>query len=327
MNTTKKILLKSLRRLYIKITRNSERISEKKIYIKSSENLIYDRLLADEPCMIARFGSTELTCLINYVGVKSGSKNYIKFIRGEENKWWWDYNIIDQMYEWSGFFPPTLNNIERFCEMMIDDMQEVDILGSWLDGENYFDGYLNCYKTHLRNLEPFWLDLPWTKALENKRVLVIHPFSETILAQYEKRKNIFENSNILPEFKSLDVIKAVQTLGQTSSEYDDWFDALNGMKKQIDKTDFDICLIGAGAYGFPLAAHVKRIGKKAIHLGGALQLIFGIRGKRWEDANYGVKEWGISNGEYSELMNKYWVRPLDKEKPKTAGNVEDSCYW
>lgn len=26
---------------------------------------------------------------------------------------------------------------------------------------------------------------------------------------------------------------------------------------------------------------------------GALQLLFDIKGKRWEDPNYGVKEWGL----------------------------------
>lgn len=49
------------------------------------------------------------------------------------------------------------------------------------------------------------------------------------------------------------------------------------MKDEIDKRDYDIALIGCGAYGFPLAAHIKRSGKKAVHLGGALQLLFGIK--------------------------------------------------
>ena len=50
------------------------------------------------------------------------------------------------------------------------------------------------------------------------------------------------------------------------------------MKSQMDQTDYDIALIGCGAYGFPLAAHAKRMGKQAIHMGGSLQLLFGIRG-------------------------------------------------
>ena len=55
------------------------------------------------------------------------------------------------------------------------------------------------------------------------------------------------------------------------------------MENEIDKHDYEVCLIGCGAYGLPLAAHVKKQGKKAIHIGGALQLLFGIMGKRWID--------------------------------------------
>lgn len=51
------------------------------------------------------------------------------------------------------------------------------------------------------------------------------------------------------------------------------------MQDEISKEDYDICLIGCGAYGFSLAAYVKRCGKQAIHMGGALQLLFGIKGK------------------------------------------------
>lgn len=88
------------------------------------------------------------------------------------------------------------------------------------------------------------------------------------------------------------------------------------MKKEIDKVDYDICLIGCGAYGFPLAAHVKRTGKKAIHLGGGLQLLFGIRGKRWD-----------MRDEYKSLMNEYWIRPSEDETPVVAKKVEGACYW
>jgi glycerol-3-phosphate dehydrogenase len=54
-------------------------------------------------------------------------------------------------------------------------------------------------------------------------------------------------------------------------------------KKRSTKKDYDVALIGCGAYGLPLASHVKRKGKQSIHLGGGLQLLFGIKGKRWDD--------------------------------------------
>jgi hypothetical protein len=93
------------------------------------------------------------------------------------------------------------------------------------------------------------------------------------------------------------------------------------MKSEINKQDYDVCLIGCGAYGFPLAAHVKRMGKKAIHMGGSLQLLFGIKGKRWENSNYNP----IYN--YSKLMNEHWVYPGEEEKPQNAASVEGGCYW
>jgi hypothetical protein len=99
------------------------------------------------------------------------------------------------------------------------------------------------------------------------------------------------------------------------------------MKSEINKADFDICLIGCGAYGFPLAAHVKRMGKKAFHIGGSLQLLFGIKGKRWEvnDPHYELGNDNIID--YYSLPNEYWVRPLEEEKPANHSKVEDSCYW
>ena len=92
------------------------------------------------------------------------------------------------------------------------------------------------------------------------------------------------------------------------------------MKKQMNETDYDIALIGCGAYGFNLAAHAKRMGKKGFHLGGVLQVLFGIIGKRWENPKQG-------NGVYLKLLNNHWVRPMDSEKPKQSFLVENNTYW
>lgn len=288
---------------------------------------IYYALNSDHPCMIARFGSTELSCLGNYIGVKQNNNNYFDFIKGKVKRWWWEPSIMNQMQQWSGFYPPTIEKLEQFCELMLNDIPHVDILGSWIAQENEYSSYLNAVKVHLRLLEPFWSKTPWTKVLKEKKILVVHPFSETIMSQYKNRKLLFQNKDMLPTFKSLNVIKAVQSLGEGDVRFDDWFQALEYMKSEIDKRDYDICLIGAGAYGFSLAAHVKRRGNKSVHLGGALQLLFGIKGRRWEDPNYGVKEWGIPYASYINLFNENWVRPNEKSIPKNAELVEGACYW
>ena len=53
------------------------------------------------------------------------------------------------------------------------------------------------------------------------------------------------------------------------------------MYTEAVKIDFDTAIIGCGAYGFPLAAKLKAAGKQAFHMGGATQLLFGIKGSRW----------------------------------------------
>ena len=328
MNNTFYLILKLLRKLYGKV------LGVKPLPIPDCEQdpdkaaqIIYNQLMDDQPCMIARFGSTELSMMVNYLGIKEQNKSIRKYVQGKAQPWWWEKNRMEQMQRWSGFFPPTPKKIQQFCELMLQDMQEVDVLGSWIPDEKYVVEQMNSELVHLRLLEPFWARKPWTRALAGKKVLVVHPFAETIFHQYKNRGKLFVDEDCLPRFESLNVIKAVQTLGQNNTAFTDWFEALQWMKDEVDKHDFDICLIGAGAYGFPLAAHVKRQGKKAVHLGGSLQLLFGIKGKRWEDINYGVAEWNIPNGFYVDLMNKYWVRPMHKEKPKTADNVEGASYW
>ena len=68
--------------------------------------------------------------------------------------------------------------------------------------------------------------------LKGKKVLVVHPFVESIKYQYENnREHLFENPDVLPEFKELILVKAVQTQADAKdSRFKDWFEALQYMK-------------------------------------------------------------------------------------------------
>lgn len=330
MNRPTELFLKALRKTYAKVMRVPplpKPACEHDPDVASQ--IIYDKLMEDEPCMIARLGSNELTAMVNYLGVKNNDSNLFRFISGKSIQWWWNKKNFMLMRNVAGFFPNTPDKISRFCELMFEEIKEVDILGSWVPQESFFENSMyKAKKVHLRLLEPFWAADPWTKALIGKKVLLVHPFANSAVSQYEKRKFLFINPALLPEF-TLIPLKSVQSNGDEEGGglFTDWFEALNYMKTEIDKIDYDFCLIGCGAYGLPLAAHVKRMGKKAIHLGGALQLLFGIRGRRWDDPNYGVKEWGIPYGSYSNLVNEYWIRPGEEEKVKNVQSVEGACYW
>ncbi len=323
MNTLGKFILKGLRKLYVKIFNASplpklECEEDPDIVSK----LIYNQLMAGKPCMIARFGAIELAAMINYLGVKQKKAIPLKYIKSSGLQWWWNERILFQMQNNTGFFPSTAENVEQFCELMINDTGELDVLGSWLVGEHYFKDQLKDVLMVQREIQnPFFTDNPWTRALEGKKVLVIHPFAPLIEQQYElNREKLFENKSVLPEFE-LKTIQAVQSMGGKHPKYKSWFEALQDMMNQMDYTEYDIALIGCGSYGFPLSAHAKRTGKKAVHLGGSLQLLFGIKGKRWEDPNYNR----LYN--YSALMNEYWVRPDENLRPKNAESVEGACYW
>jgi len=286
----------------------------------SVASIIAKALYSKEPTMIARFGSTEMVALCNYMAVKNKNKEIVNYIKGSAPGWWWEPSIVNQMQQWSGFFPSTTENLAKFGELMLNDISQVDILGSWLPQELFFEKELQpAYKIDFELLNPYFANIPWTQALAGKKVLVVHPFSNTIQKQYKKRELLFAN-NLLPEFH-LQTIKAVQSIAGERTPFNDWFEALDYMKSEIDKCDYDVCLIGAGAYGFPLAAHVKRMGKQGIHMGGSLQLLFGIRGRRWENENYNP------DYNFAKLVNEHWVKPNEEETPANASSVEGACYW
>lgn len=323
MNTFSIFTLKVLRKLYAKVFGKYQLppLQREEDPDKASE-MIYNLLSSDKPCMIARFGANELNAVVNYLGVNGEHHSMLKFIIGEQPEWWWNKGIMYCMQNNAGFFPATPQNMQRFGEMMMEDAKEVDLLGSWLRQEYYLRDYLkvDILKVSREICNPFFSATPWTKALHGKKVLVIHPFEKSVKKQYARREKLFINSDILPDFE-LHTLKAVQSLGGGDKLFESWFNALDWMKQEMDKVDYDICLIGCGAYGFPLAAHAKRMGKKAIHLGGSLQLLFGIIGARWMDPNYSK----IYN--YSCLVNEYWVKPTMEEVPQNALKVEGGCYW
>jgi len=267
--------------------------------------LIRNEILANKPSMIARFGSTEIKAIL-YPQIPLIFQPFFK------------NRVASRMRDLSGFFPLSKGMIEKFSALMIDDMKLLDILGSWrIEERLLLKNFSSAQRIELKALEPYLSENPWSEALKGLKVLVVHPFNITIERQYhDKRALLFEDKRILPQFKSLETIKAVQTIAGNKSEFDTWFDALDSMKAAIDAKDYDVAIIGCGAYGFPLAAHVKRMGKKAIHMGGATQILFGIKGLRWD--NHPI---------ISHLYNEHWVRPAPEDIPAGSKKVEGGCYW
>lgn len=288
------------------------------IYIKSV-------LENNKPAMIARFGSVELRILNNYLDLtKSKIKQCIDFVKGEQIYFEWQDSIFDyNFFLFSKKNESRKSLIKKYYELYNNDLKQLDVLGSWLEEEKKIKKYYpkRLKTVFLLDLEPYYHTQPWSKVLEGKKVLVIHPFEESIYSQYKKRESLFKNKDVLPKF-DLNVINTFHTFsGINQNNFDDWFEVLESMKKQMDETDYDVAIIGCGPYGFHLAAHAKRKGKQGIHLGGATQLLFGIIGKRWEEPDY--KNFA------TEFFNEHWSRPLASESPEkdVKKSLDKETYW
>lgn len=266
---------------------------------QAAQDYIIGLIESEKPCMVARFGSVEIQAVVN--GILPPPVNQILRKR--------TYNFLLNN---AGFFPVNRDNVKRFSAMMREDMAQLDALGSWRIEENLFRGRLKqATMIKLSEFAPAPSNRYFSH-LKGKKVLVVSPFSSLISEQYHyNRVNIWPGSELLPEYQKLETVTSVNSIGG-KCDYSSWFEALEAMKKEIETKDFEVALLGCGAYGFPLAAHVKRMGKKAIHVGGSLQLLFGIYGKRWEHQPY---------------INENWVRPRAQDRPQGFEKVENGCYW
>ena len=270
-----------------------------------------DAIAQGHPCLVARLGSSELACASFYTRWRERSMLRLPYPAG----------LRQVMRVNAGFFPADHASLDRFANTFLDAVALTDVMGVWFNRnehrliERYCSGARLVY---LESLNPVLHDRPWSSELEGKTVLVVHPFAKTIESQYRtKRELLFTNPRTLPRFE-LKTIAAVQSGAGTVCRYPTWFDALDHMTEQVSKVDFDVAIIGAGAYGLPLAASVKEMGRQAVHLGGATQLLFGVRGRRWEIE---------SPDDIAPLFNEHWVRASAEETPKNASAVEGGCYW
>lgn len=145
---------------------------------------------------------------------------------------------------------------------------------------------------------------PWTAGLQGRKVLVVHPFKGTIEEQFSKRETIPGVRDVLPEF-ALSVIKPPITLntGPSSGQtFVPWAQSFKLLRDRVLAENFDVAIIGAGAYGAPLADEIARAGRIGVHAAGALQLLFGIRGVRWD-----------ADPEMKKFYGSAWIRPSPQE--------------
>ncbi len=295
---------------------------KKLINTQDSDQLISNLISTRNVGLVGRLGGTEGRFLGEYLKLKRLQKLGIPIqISSALSRRW--KRRRSEVFLQAGFYFQDWTDAERFCNEYLDALKQTDILGAWGVAFTWVEGIGLDEKTTAVIPVGFtapWVEpyvpgqVAWANSLEGKRVLVVSGFADSVSKQHPKISKIYTGVRY-PSFE-LRVVKAPLAAGNADVNGKSWFELLEETKRQIAGEEFDVALIAAGAFSYPLAAYVKSLGKIGIHCGGGLQLFFGIMGNRWNNSP-----------EVLKYVNKDWVRPSKAETPKMADKIEDACYW
>ena len=132
---------------------------------------------------------------------------------------------------------------------------------------------------------------PWSmfnafrEILRERKVLVVSPFSRTIKHNFHNRHMFFKHYEY-PAFELQTYNSPITYKGLPDALYPhrSWFSTADAMKREISQLDFDIALLSCGSYSMPIGDFIcHNMKKKAVYVGGVLQLYFGIMGRRYNN--------------------------------------------
>ena len=234
----------------------------------------------------------------------------------------------------AGIFPATIDFIRQWTKEMKEAVCATDCLAT-----GWFEGTKDCEKellslwgwkgtsVVLRSLEPYYVRTKyrWTRELAGQSVCVVTSFTQSAKKQMEKGESQVWPGSLNSLWPDSVRWHWVQTgyspslaLGRGGWEEspESWSEAVDSVVEQVMATNARVVVIGCGGLGLLIGARMKAKGKICMVLGGATQVLFGIKGRRWENHDIISKFW-----------NSHWVWPSLEETPGGCNEVEESCYW
>ena len=271
---------------------------------------------SNKPFLIGRNGTIELEVLSKYlfhIPIRDSEK-----IKLEMN---------------AGIFPEE--SINYFCLDYIDALKNVDVMAEgWYEPLKVIEQQIlddlnpSRFSVMLRNLEPYYLkpELRWTKFLDNKKVAIINSFADTCETQTYMSKAVWPDhtESLLPQnVKWIPIqtyysplLAGKKNSAKWPSNIKNYNDAVNYVVARTLEENAEVAIIGCGGMGMIIGSKLKDLGLQVIVMGGATQILFGIRGKRWET---------------HPIINKYfndsWVVPNSDNIPSNYKLIENGCYW
>lgn len=295
------------------VTKNVDSLRGKALSVREIHSALSHDLLGGEAFFLGRPGGTESEGLAAFLDRRVAPpgrfrrRNYSTFFR----KYAESYSGIS----WS-----TIEDLDGFSYRYLQASLEAKYLGFGLFAEGAL-GIMQARVSaglpivHYEAYEPWEALLqdlaPWTLSLKGMRVLVAHPFTKSIELQFGRRQEISGVNEFLPDFE-LQTIRPPVTIQGSATP---WLSQFKAFEKKLLERDFDVALIGAGAYGLPLAHSVSLSGRKAIHTAGVTQIIFGVIGSRWQ-----------SYPPLKGFIDESWIRPLQEDVAPGTNQIEGGGY-
>ena len=249
-------------------------------------------VLSKEPCSIIRMGNVEMSSLLQENGIYNQMYSNAGFYGNEE------------IYKkWKNHYVQAIINSDVILDVYT--CPTFQIQGDLITK-------LNLWKPTLPYIEdPEW----WIKLIEliNEPLGIISFFKADITRQVGKLDKIWPENKKMKQ-KDFVIVKAFQSI-TGNRPHENWHRTFIELQKRIDKhPNIRVWFVSCGCYGLPICDYLKSKGCRAVYLGGLLQLLFGLKGKRWDERE-------VVNVHY----NKHWKYP--DEKPENCSNVENGCYW
>jgi hypothetical protein len=279
--------------------------------VKKDNLYIKEIIESDKPFFIGRIAGCELK--VAYFYQKGDVLDVVDELKELENN--------------AGIYTKNSDSLAEYTSRLIQSYDHCTVIAEWPitgkvfthtgSGQEFISLRTpQITKIDARALEPYYFEDNWMPALKGKRILIVHPFSKTFSKQVLNLKKVFPGK---PWFENCDLqfIQPPLTLAGNHDDKD-WQDHLEPFLESLrELKEFDIALVAAGGYGMLVSDFIfKNLGKSVIYVGGALQIFFGVIGKRW-----------FENKDILKMVNDDWIRPLSDDKPSNFTRVEKGCYW
>lgn len=229
-----------------------------------------------------------------------------------------------------GVFPNDINSILKFSKLHANAASSLDFVGVFsgrleADLFNFLDYQgktLSILDFEPNRSIPDDIASCYLPEFEGKRVLIVSSIAEllcrranadTFTATWAKTGKPWFNP------AQVSCLQFPYTYDKdTQHRFGSSTNLLEWIIERIDPQTFDVALIAGASLGVPIAAAIKDLNRSAIALGGALQVLFGVGGKRWREDPIWVQNY----------FTEAWIDiPRDQIPDVPQGFVDNGAYW